>query len=292
MQIDAEALRTLTAIIDQGSITKAASVLHVSRSAASWRIKRLEEHVGQELLVREGRSIRPSRAARTILDDARMLVETHDRIARSLGNVDLTGSVTVGGDTDADVAQLTRLLGSFRRVNPGVEVNLIVDRAQRIREGLAAGEISIGLVQGTDDHLEPTDRIRWTDDLVWVTSRTCGFTEGVVPLITFGDDCFYRELGEPTLDEAGIAYRIALSIPTTLGVVAAVEDGLGVALLPRHRLTDRLAIWERSAELPVPTRVHSIIRRAAHDESETVDLLADMLASELSDTERPATVAA
>ena len=124
MQIDVEALRALIVVVDQGSITRAARLLHLSRSAVSWRMKRLEQHVGQELLVRDGRDLRPSVAARAILDDARTVVETHDRIARRLANADLTGHVTVGADNDVDVTCLTRVLGSFRRVHPGVEVNL------------------------------------------------------------------------------------------------------------------------------------------------------------------------
>ena len=56
-----------------------------------------------------------------------MIVETHDRVARSLANADLTGRVTVGADNDVDVNRLTRVLGSFRRVHPGVEVNLVVE---------------------------------------------------------------------------------------------------------------------------------------------------------------------
>ena len=76
MEIDVEAMRALLTVSEQGSITRAAKILHLSRSAVSWRMKRLEEHVGQELLVREGRSLRPSRAARAIRDDARTLVET------------------------------------------------------------------------------------------------------------------------------------------------------------------------------------------------------------------------
>ncbi|MEM9039016.1 MAG: LysR family transcriptional regulator [Actinomycetota bacterium] len=282
MQLDVEALRTLLVVVDHGSITKAAAILHVTRSAASWRIKRLEEHVGQELLVRDGREIRPSRAARVIVDDVRSLVETHDRITRSLDNADLTGAVTVGADSDADVPQLTRILGSFRRVHPGVDVNLRVDRAVNIRAGIDSGEVDIALIQGIDEHLRSTDRILWTDDLVWVTGTCCSHDDGeVVPLVAFGDDCFYREIGEPMLDAAGIDYRVALSVPSTEGVVASVEGGLGVAIIPRHNVTDRLEIWEPTERLPVLPRVHAFARISPDDASETVGLLVDLIADEL-----------
>lgn len=281
LHLDVEALRTLLTVIDHGSITRAASVLHVSRSAASWRIKRLEEQVGQQLLVRDGRTVSPTRAAQAILADTRTLVENHDRVAQRLETADLTGMVTVGADSDADVAMLTRLLGSFRRVNPVVDVNLVIDQAQQILDRMALGEIDIALVQGLDEHLEPTDRIVWSDRLVWATSRSCSFDEVTVPLVIFGTDCFYRTISEPTLDAAGIDYRVALSVPTTTGVISSLEDGLGVALVPAHRMNDRLAVWPSADELPDLPQVHALVRTAPTNRSESVDRLANLLETEL-----------
>jgi DNA-binding transcriptional LysR family regulator len=282
MQLDVEALRTLTVVLDHRSITKAAQVLHVSRSAASWRIKRLEEHVGQELLVRDGHNLRPTRAARLVLDDARALVETHDRIARSLDAADLTGTVTVAGDTDTDIATLTRILGTFRRVHPGVEVDLTIEQAPRIRTGVAEGRIDIGLFEGTDDHLLPNDEVLSTDDLLWVTGSCCPHDEGVIPLVTFGVDCFYRSIGEPLLEEAGIDFRVALSVPSSAGVVASVADGLGVALLRRSRMTDRLVPWGPADRLPPLPRVHHFAR-ASDGDSEIVGHLVEVIRDEMGD---------
>ncbi|MEM8904192.1 MAG: LysR family transcriptional regulator [Actinomycetota bacterium] len=280
MQLDVEAVRTLMAVLDHGSITTAARTLHVTRSAASWRIKRLEEHVGQDLLVRDGHDLRPTRAARLVLDDARSLVETHDRIARRLEGADLTGTVTVAGDTDTDVATLTRILGSFRRIHPGVEIDLTIDQAPRIRRGLAEGRIDIGLVEGTDEDLLPTDRVLATDDLVWVTGTCCPHDDGLIPLVTFGAECFYRCIGEPMLEAAGIDFRVALSVPSSAGVVASVADGLGVALLRRSWMTDRLTRWLPADDLPALPRVHHFARSSDH-ESDLVARLVEVIADEM-----------
>lgn len=292
MQLDVEALRTLQTVLDHGSITKAAQVLHVSRSAASWRLKRLEEHVGQELVVRDGRTLAPSRVAREILDDTKSLIETHDRIARRLSSADLTGTVTVAGDSDTDVAHLTRILGSFRRVHPGVDVDLIVDRASVVRTGLAEGRLDVGMIEGLEQSVEPNDRILWSDELVWVTGTCCDHDQGVVPLITFGIDCFYRTIGEPLLDAADIDYRVALSVPSTAAVLSAVADGLGVALMRRGRLaTPRVTEWRPAADLPALPHVHRFVRVSPHTDSEIVDVLVDLIADELCESSDSNTIA-
>lgn len=53
MQLDVESLRTFATVLDLGGMTRAAEALDVSQSAVSWKIKRLEEKVGRDLLIRE-----------------------------------------------------------------------------------------------------------------------------------------------------------------------------------------------------------------------------------------------
>ncbi len=281
LQIDVEALRALLVVIEQGSITRAAQILHLSRSAVSWRMKRLEEHVGQELIVRDGHDLRPSRAARAILDDATALVETHDRIARKLAGDELTGEVTVGADVDVDVPCLTRVLGSFRRVHPAVEVNLVLDRTWNVQAGLDGGEIDLAIIQVEDDKLHADDRILWSDSLVWVTGRSTPHDDCVVPLVTYGFECPWRALSEPMLRAAGIDHRVALSVPSTDAVVSSVEDGLGVGVIPRRQMTDRLRLWEPDVAFEAFPGVHSIVRTAGSDLSPTVERLVELICTEL-----------
>lgn len=282
MQIDVEALRALLVVVEQGSITRAAEILQLSRSAVSWRMKRLEAHVGQELLVRDGRNIRPSQAAKAILDDAATLVETHDRIARRLTSAELTGHVTVGAEIDVDVNCLTRILGSFRRVNPGVDVDLVVDRSWNLADGLDDGRIDLSVFQVLDTDLRPDDRVLWTEPLVWVTGRATPHEEGLAPFVTYGADCHWRALSEPLLERAGIDYRVALSVPSTAGVVSAVEDGLGVGVISGGHVTERLQPWARATSLPDLPDTHTIIRVTGPEQSAVVALLGDSIAAELS----------
>ena len=51
MQLDVESVRTLIAVLDHGGMTAAADALGMSQSAVSWKIKRLEERVGRDLLI-------------------------------------------------------------------------------------------------------------------------------------------------------------------------------------------------------------------------------------------------
>ena len=87
MQLDIESIRTFLAVLDHGGMTRAAEHLELSQSAVSWKIKRLEAKVGRPLLVRDGHTIRPSFEGRNLIDDARLMVELHDRAVSRLRHV-------------------------------------------------------------------------------------------------------------------------------------------------------------------------------------------------------------
>ena len=103
VQLDVESLRTLIAVLDWGSMTRAAQQLGMSQSAVSWKIKRLEQRVGRPLLIRDGHDLRPTRDGSALLDDARSIVEIHDRAVQRLSSPEFTGRIRVG---------LTSLMGN------------------------------------------------------------------------------------------------------------------------------------------------------------------------------------
>ena len=70
MQLDIESLRVYLTVLDAGGMTRAAERLHMGQSAVSRKVSRLEERVGQSLLIRDGHTLRPTRAGRALLPDA------------------------------------------------------------------------------------------------------------------------------------------------------------------------------------------------------------------------------
>ena len=96
MQLDTESLRTFATVLDTGGMTSAAQQLNLSQSAVSWKIKRLEERVGRDLLVRDGRSLRPSRDGQELLVYARAIIDLHDEAVARLSSSELTGRLRLG----------------------------------------------------------------------------------------------------------------------------------------------------------------------------------------------------
>ena len=132
MQLDVESLRTFTTVLDLGGMTRAAEALDISQSAVSWKIKRLEEKVGRDLLIRDGRTLRPSRDGRELLDYARTIVATHDEAVSRLESSELTGTVKLGTTEEISAARMCDVLARFNRIHPGAMIEFVVDGSSRL----------------------------------------------------------------------------------------------------------------------------------------------------------------
>ena len=86
--IDVDQLRTFIAIVETGSFTKAAEVVHKTQSAVSMQMKRLEERLGKPIFARDGRASKLTEDGERLLDYARRIVklnfilEIGDRVSR------------------------------------------------------------------------------------------------------------------------------------------------------------------------------------------------------------------
>lgn len=283
MQLDVESLRVFAAVLDEGGMTPAADALGMSQSAVSWRIKRLEERVGRDLLVRDGRALSPSRDGRELLAYARSIVDTHDEAVARLESTVLEGSVRLGSTEEASALCTGAVCGRFSRIHPNAILDFHVDNSRGLAAMVSNNELDVAVIQLELHEVRKRDTLLWYDDLVWVSSAEWTYPEGEVPLITFGNDGFYRPIAEAALKEAGIPHRITFSGPSTASVLSAVEAGIGVALLSSRSVTDAVAPWPRAEELEVPPGVVNVARVARGATSEVAAELLRNIRAELAE---------
>jgi len=286
VQLDVESLRTFLAVLDQGSMTRAARTLHLTQSAVSWKIKRLEERVGRPLLVRNGRSIRPSRDGRALADEARAIVDAHDRAVARLDRSSLSGRIRLGSNEEITASRLVALLGTFNRVHPDAWIEMVVDNSRDLATGVDRGDLDVAVIQVGAEELRPDDTVLWVEDLAWVTSKQAPYDAGAIPLVTFGEGCNYRAVSEPLLDAAGIDHWVAFSGQTTAGVKAAVEVGLGVAVLGSRYLGGEIVRWKPGARLGELPGMYEVARIDAGDPSPLARALVAAIANELDEPAR------
>ncbi len=282
MQLDIESLRALLAVLDHGGMTKAAERLNLGQSAVSRKIQRLEDRVGRPLLIRDGHTLRPTRAGRSLLNDARAMVELHDRAVARLNSSDLTGTVKLSCNGEVDICQIASLLGVFKCRHPHANVEFTLDHSGSLIDWVDSGAIDLAVFQVTEKSLRPSDIQLWTESLSWVTSASHPFRENPVPLIDFGTHCYYNEFTHQILEDAGISFRPAFSAASSLDVRAAVQAGIGVAVMSSRYIGGDIVEWRPSVDLePLPTATQ-VIRTVPGEQPDAVAALIETIQKELS----------
>ncbi len=281
MQLDIESLRALLAVLDHGGMTAAAKRLNMGQSAVSRKIQRLEDRVGRPLLIRDGHTLRPTRDGRALLADARQMVELHDRSVARLNTSDLTGMVKLSCNGEVDTAQVASLLGTFKCQHPGAQVEFRLDHSGNLIDWVDTGEIDVAVFQLIADQVRPTDIVLWTEQIHWATSITAPFADGAVPLIDFGDHCYYNEFTLGILERGGIDHDVVFSAASSIDVCSAVRAGIGIAVLSDRYITDDIVYWKPPTELEALPKVSQVIRIVPGERPDAVAALVETIQAEL-----------
>ena len=264
-------------------MARAAEQLELSSSAISWKIKRLEQRVGRPLLIRDGHDLRPTREGRLVLEEAPAMVEAHDRLVRRLTHPEFRGTVKIGSNEEVGAARMAGILGRFRFAYPDATIEFVVNQSRLLRPLLNRGRIDVAVVQVTEEEVQPSDVVLWTEELQWATHRDLPHDEGTVNLITYGENGFYRPVSEPILDRHGISYRYTVTAPTSDAVRAAVAAGLGVAVLASQWLTGDVVPWEVGANLDALPRSCQVVRTVPGEQPAATQAIVDAIVDEFTD---------
>ncbi|MEM9190307.1 MAG: LysR family transcriptional regulator [Myxococcota bacterium] len=245
MLSDLNLLQTLLAVVDGGSHAAAAERLHVTASAVSQQIKLLERRLEVPVFERVGRRSvltadgeRLVERVRPLLADIGVAVERHQERHRALA-----GTVRIGSATGFFAAWLRPRLVPFLHEHPRVRLAARFTLLSRLPIDLAAGELDLGISVGLPDHpqLEAAPLYRQEFIAVGSAARLADKTEFTAAelraesFVVFDHDEFMhrnwwrRVFGakEPLPD------RIAHEIGNIFELRAFMEEGFGIAILPR-----------------------------------------------------------
>jgi DNA-binding transcriptional LysR family regulator len=239
-------LRYFLAVVDHGSVSRAAAWLGLAQPALSQALARMEKDLGVQLFDRSRRGALPTPAARAILEDVRASVARIDAAqqrARDIGRGS-AGRLNVGLVSSALFDTLPRALRQLRERAPGVRVILHEMSNAAQAEALQNGEIDIGLMHtpvAVGGHMRERQLLR--DRLVAaVPDEFEVAADGTVTLAQVAQAglVLYPQAQLPVLyagimdalRKAGHAPFVAQEANRTLTVLACVAGGCGVGLLP------------------------------------------------------------
>ncbi|MEU6599332.1 LysR family transcriptional regulator [Streptomyces flaveolus] len=266
--LNLERLRTLDALARHGSVSAAADALHVTTSAVSQQLGKLEREVGQQLLAKNGRGVRLTDAGRLLSEHAARILSQVELAQSDLeahrGQV--VGELRLSAFPTAARGLFPAALGALRTEHPGLRVRSGELEPEAGIAGVVRGDLDLavvldwynkpmpvpdGLVKAPllDDPAEvampATHRLADRDEV-----DLTEFAED--EWITWGEGEFCHEWLMFTLRSKGVEPIVghrAGETHTQLGLVAA---GLGVCIAP---LLGRHPVPEGVVLVPLKQRV-------------------------------------
>ncbi|HYG45886.1 MAG TPA: LysR substrate-binding domain-containing protein [Bordetella sp.] len=242
--LDLDQLRTFAAVLDAGSLTAAAPVVHLSQSAVSEQIRKLEERAGQALLMRSKTGVHATPAGLRLQAHAMRILALADEALRDLQGVALHGELRLAL-TDyfrpRDIAALLRRLG---QQYPQVRLHVAILNSGEIESAYARGQYDLGLTM----HVRTAGALRLPGTVVrreplwWMAAEGMCLDRGAsLPLLVLPESCALRQFTEAVLARRGRAHRVAHVASGVAGLQLALAAGLGVACLNESALAPGVA---------------------------------------------------
>jgi DNA-binding transcriptional LysR family regulator len=278
--LDIDQLRTFLAIVETGSFTRAAEIVHKTQSAVSMQMKRLEERLERPIFARDGRASKLTEDGERLLDYARRIVKLNVEALAAFSDFALTGRVRLGVPDDYADRYLPEIMARFSRAYPGVELSVICEPSLELIERIAANELDLAIITNCEPS-RPVESFR-RERLLWVASnRHTTHREEPLPLALGRPSCKWREAAIEALERMGRPYRVLYSSGNAGAVAAAVLAGLAVSVFPESGLRPGMRVLGASDGFPELTSCRVGLLRNPHQPSALADALSEHIISSL-----------
>ncbi|MFJ6719263.1 LysR family transcriptional regulator ArgP [Streptomyces sp. NPDC091259] len=266
-ELPLDQVRTLLAVVDEGTFDAAAAALHVTPSAVSQRVKALEQRTGRVLLMRT-KPVRATESGQVVVRFARQLarLERDARAELGMGSADGRGPVRLPIAVNAD-SLATWFLPALTRVpqDPPVGFELHREDEAHTTALLREGQVMAAVTSSSDPVTGCTVRPLGLARYLPVASP--GFVARYLsgpgsladrlrqaPTIVFDrrdelQDRFVRSLAGPGAQDAAAASPRHL-VPTSEGFRDAVAAGLGWGMVPQPQAEPLLRAGELTLLTP------------------------------------------
>lgn len=234
-------LKYFVKIVDIGSLTQAAEVLHIAQPALSQQVATLEGELNQQLLIRTKRGVTPTEAGKVLYTHARSILRQCEQAQLAVCNVGhtLAGQVSIGLAPGTAASSVTMpLLQAVRAELPDVQVFLHENSSAVLNEKLLSGHLDMTVLYERAPTAGILSQPLLKEDLYLVGTRDCPGKSVDLIAVAQRDLFLPRDYSavRSRVDEAFSLRRLTAKvigeIESIATLTAAISSGMGVTVLP------------------------------------------------------------
>ncbi len=240
--MDLSDLNIFRTVVQTGGITRAAEKLNRVQSNITTRVQQLEEELGVELFIRNGKKLHLSPAGAILLDYAERLIDLAEEARNAVHDDRPRGLLRLGAGESTAAVRLPEPLSAFHRRYPEVQLELHTGDAQKLAAMMLAGELDAALMNGPVPDI-PFDTLPVYDEELVIVAKS-----GHPPIrsprdarpqsvLAFEPGCAYRKRLEDWFAQAGEMPERIIEMSSYHAMLGCAVAGMGISLVPRIVLT-------------------------------------------------------
>jgi len=239
--MDLSDLRIFTAVVREGGVTRAAEKLNRVQSNVTTRIRQLEEDLGVDLFLREGKRLHLAPSGQLLLGYADRLLALADEARISLRDPRPRGLFRLGAMESTAAVRLPKAINQYSRLHPEVTLELRIGNPVVLSAAILAGELDAALVSEpiADAPFEKVLAFEEEPVIVSAAGHPPIGKKGSFPatMIAFEHGCPYRKRLESWYARHGEMPERTVELGSYHAMLGCVVAGMGIALLPKSVLT-------------------------------------------------------
>ena len=275
--MDINQLEVFLAVAQEKSFSRAAETLHRTQPAVSQAVRRLERELGEPLFDRSSKDGTLTAAGRVLLDFSHQMINLRRHAHSAIRELrDLhQGKLSLGAN-EYTVMSLLPLIPIFRARHPHIKVEVKRSLASRIPGEIIGRDVELGLVSFKPNDASIKSLAIAADEIALVVAPDHPLAgKKIVSVRELGAESFiahnvpspYRERVIKTFEKYRTPLNISMEMPTLESIKRLVEEGLGVALIPRLAAQIEIERKQLSGlavrEMKLERRLHLIYRKGA-----------------------------
>ncbi|HGP1104700.1 TPA: nitrogen assimilation transcriptional regulator NAC [Klebsiella pneumoniae] len=234
-------LKYFVKIVDIGSLTQAAEVLHIAQPALSQQVATLEGEMDQQLLIRTKRGVTPTEAGKILYTHARTILRQCEQAQLAVNNVGQTlrGQVSIGLAPGTAASAITMpLLQTVRNELPEVMVYLQESSGTALNDKLLAGQLDMAVLYERSPVAGIVSQPLLKEDLYLVGTRDCpGQSVDLTAVAEMNlflprDYSAVRAQVTEAFTLRRLSAKIIGEIESITTLTAAIASGMGATVLP------------------------------------------------------------
>jgi len=236
----------LLRVVEMGSLTKAAELSGCSQSAVSHILNDLEEEFGFTILKRSRGGVQLTENGARILPSVRGILNYHEQLNQTVASIRGldTGVIRIGTVTSVAVQWLPGILKQFIQEHPGIDFKLFNGDYGDVNRWLSEGSIDVGfLALPADTNCECIPLME--DRMLAILPKDHPFASmPKFPVAQVQYESFISLLESSDHDtraiwnNSGVTPNIRFTSKDDYAIIAMVEQGLGMSIMPELLLKD------------------------------------------------------